>query len=506
MEKNVILRDYQVECINTIQAQKPGKYLISLATGLGKTVTFANIPRQGRMLILSHRQELVFQPKKYFNCSYGIEMGGHTSNGEDVVSASVSTLIHRLDRFDRKAFDIIIVDECHHVMAPTYRKILNYFQARLVLGFTATANRSDHQMLGEVFEKIIFNRDLKWGIENGYLSPIKSYRVDVHIDPARMGFSNGDFDIKKVAKEIDTPERNAIIARAYEELAVGQTIIFCASVAHAYHLAEHIPDSVVVTSDTGNRGQVIKDFTDKKFRCLINCMVFTEGTDIPLIETVIIARPTASQSLYAQMVGRGLRLSEGKSQTVVIDCVGVSGKHNICEAPHLFNTIGVDSIFENPGKGELPSTIMKQAEPKLLPAYNASFSDVSLFTGEEDEEGSYIWFLTVKHRKSGQIVTKILYTDDIDESVYKVRRNGYSFVSCVGKDNAQSIVYKGKKKIRGIIKNHQTAGIKMNPVDFYSALLAILDEGKYNDNITEELMDSYLKDLPVEGEEDKSED
>lgn len=414
------------------------------------------------MLIISHRQELVFQPKKYFNCSYGVEMAGYTSNGEEVVSASVSTLVNRLDKFSRKAFDIIIVDECHHVMAPTYRKILKYFQARLVIGFTATANRADHQMLGEIFEKIIFNRDLRWDIKNGYLSPIKSYRVDIHIDPAQMGFFNGDFDIKKVAKLMDVPERNAIIAKAYRELAVGQTIIFCASVAHANYLAEYILGSVVVTGETANRGQIIEEFTAKKFRCLINCMVFTEGTDIPLIETVIIARPIASQILYAQMVGRGLRLSEGKRKKIVIDCVGVSGKHNIFKAPHLFNNAGFNSMFDGPNE---KLTIEKEEEAfsVLIPSLNASISDVNLFTGEDDEEGNYIWFLTVKHRKTKQVVTKILYTDDIDNAVYKVRNKGFSFVSCVGVGNANSIVYKGKKRIGGIIKNHPTGWHYVKP-------------------------------------------
>ena len=95
------LRTYQTECIDTIEAQPPGAYLAQMATGLGKTVTFANLPRHGgRMLILSHREELVEQPRKYFDCSYGIERAQQHSHGEEVVSASIQTLVRRLDQFD----------------------------------------------------------------------------------------------------------------------------------------------------------------------------------------------------------------------------------------------------------------------------------------------------------------------------------------------------------------------------------------------------------------------
>lgn len=123
------LRPYQKECISTIEAQPPGAYLSQMATGLGKTVTFANLPRHGeRMLILSHREELVEQPRKYFDCSYGIERATQHSHGEEVVSASVQTMVRRLDRFDPEDFGLIICDEAHHAAARTYRDIARSFR------------------------------------------------------------------------------------------------------------------------------------------------------------------------------------------------------------------------------------------------------------------------------------------------------------------------------------------------------------------------------------------
>lgn len=140
------LRPYQAECISTIEAQPPGAYLAQMATGLGKTVTFANIPRHGgRMLILSHREELVEQPRKYFDCSYGVERAQKRSSGEEVVSASVQSLVRRLDRFDPEDFQFIICDEAHHAAAGTYRQIFDYFRPEKLIGFTATPNRGDNE-------------------------------------------------------------------------------------------------------------------------------------------------------------------------------------------------------------------------------------------------------------------------------------------------------------------------------------------------------------------------
>ncbi len=331
------LRDYQRECIKTIEAQPPGAYLCQMATGLGKTVTFANIPLQGRNLILSHREELVRQPMKYYDCSYGVERAGEHSHGEEVVSASVQTLVRRLEQFSPDAFDTIIVDEAHHAAANTYRKILDYFKPRLTLGFTATPNRGDKVRLDTVFSDIIFARDLRFGIQNGYLCDIYCMRVDIGYDLSAVHTRAGDY----APGELDEAMEGTAdaIAEAYEKYAKGATLIFAVSVHHANEIAAKIPGAVVVTGETKDRAAIIERFTAGEIPCIVNCMVFTEGTDIPRVETVIIARPTQSDSLYSQMVGRGLRLYPGKERLTLIDCVGITGRASICTAPSL---LGID--------------------------------------------------------------------------------------------------------------------------------------------------------------------
>lgn len=334
---NIQLRDYQQECINKIQAADKGRYLIQMATGLGKTVTFANIPRQGRMLILSHREELVRQPLKYFECSTGVEMSKDTSHSEDVVSASVQSMIHRLDRFSPNAFDIIVVDEAHHAAAKSYKKVIEHFDPRLLLGFTATPNRADKARLNDVFDEIIFKRDLKWGIKHGYLCDILCKRCDIGYDLSAVHTRLGDYAPGELEKAMDGTAD--AIAEAYRVHAKGATLIFAVSVEQCHEIAKRIPGAEVITGKTKNRADIIRRFTDREIPCLVNCMVFTEGTDIPLVETVIIARPTQSDSLYTQMVGRGLRLHPEKDKLTLVDCVGVTGKASLCTAPSL---LGID--------------------------------------------------------------------------------------------------------------------------------------------------------------------
>ena len=189
---NIKLRDYQQECIDILSDKGPGRYLVQMATGLGKTVTFANIRRSGRMLILSHREELVRQPLKYFDCSKGIEMASERSLGEEIVSASIQSIARRLDRFSPCDFSTVIVDEAHHSAAETYRKVLDYFKPKQVIGFTATPNRADGARLDDLYEEIVFKRDLKWGIKNGYLCDIDCKRVDIGYDLSQVHTSRGD--------------------------------------------------------------------------------------------------------------------------------------------------------------------------------------------------------------------------------------------------------------------------------------------------------------------------
>ena len=327
------LRDYQQECINKINHIDKGNYLIQMATGLGKTVTFANIQRKGRVLLLSHREELVTQPQKYYDCTFGIEQGKYHSDGEEVVSASVQSIVRRLNNFSPNDFDMIICDEAHHAAANTYKKIFSYFKPRLLLGFTATPNRADGVRLNDVFSEIIFKRDLRWGIKNGYLSDIFCRRVDIGYDLSNVHTRMGDYAPSELENAMS--DTSDAIAEAYRKYAKGATIIFAVSVKHAHDIASKINGAVAVTGDTPNRAEIIQAFSERKIPCLVNCMVFTEGTDIPLVETVMIARPTQSDSLYAQMVGRGLRLHPDKDKLILIDCVGITGKANLCTAPSL---------------------------------------------------------------------------------------------------------------------------------------------------------------------------
>lgn len=337
------LREYQKEIIHNLINKSVGNYLIQLPTGCGKTIcftTYININQHARVLILSHRDELVNQPIKYINRPVGIEMGKHISNGESVISTCVPSMVRRLDKFPKDYFDVIIIDECHHSASPSYKKILNYFTAKCIFGFTATPNRNDGVRLNDIFDKIIYKANLIDMVKNGYLSDIKCTRSYLNFNLNNVKTSNGDFDITSLGDEMKDTAKG--VAKIYKEKAVGQTLIFGTTIAHCENIQKEIPNSVLVTASTKNRKQIIDDFTNRRFRCLINCMIFTEGTDIPLIETIIIARPTLNESLYTQMVGRGLRLYPDKTHLNLIDCVGVSNNLDLCTAPSLVGAKYID--------------------------------------------------------------------------------------------------------------------------------------------------------------------
>ena len=190
-----------------------------------------------------------------------------------------------------------------------------------------------------MFSKIIFQKDLRWAIQNKYLTDINCLRVNVGYDLSNVAKRMGDFAVGELEEAMNQDAINGAIAEAYQKYAKGQTLIFATSVKHAQSIAERIEGAVAVTADTKDRNEIIQKFTNREIPVLVNCMIFTEGTDMPLVETVMIARPTQSSSLYTQMVGRGLRLYPGKEKLTLIDLVGVTGKASLCTAPTL---LGID--------------------------------------------------------------------------------------------------------------------------------------------------------------------
>jgi len=360
------LRDYQVECLETLLARYRGgkrRELVCLPTGTGKTVIFAAFPRffkmKKRMLVLAHREELLDQAKDKItranpDLTVEIEQAGRrASEGCDVVIASVPTLgrkgSKRLARLDPEEFYLIVVDEAHHSTAATYKRVLEHFEVfkkttrKLLVGFTATPKRGDGEGLDKVFEEIAFSRTLPEMILSGYLAPVAGWRVETDVDLSGVRTRMGDFVTGQLSDAVNVKERNALVVEVYRERLEGKrTLVFCVDVAHAKGLAKAFRKagiaSASVTGETpgDKRKKILADFASGKTRVVTNCMVLTEGYDEPSVAGIILARPTKSSLLYTQMIGRGTRLHPGKENVTIVDIVDATRDHSLAGLPTLF--------------------------------------------------------------------------------------------------------------------------------------------------------------------------
>lgn len=339
---DIQLRPYQTEALQSIQLHLDkgvNKQLVVLPTGSGKTVIFSNIPQTIKdslpMLVLAHRGELLNQAKEKIlwsnpHLDVQIEKAENTAELCDVVVASVPTLgradSERIKKYPKNYFKTIIVDEAHHAAAETYRRILDYFQPKFLLGVTATPQRSDSIRLTDVFDEITYYKTIQDLIKEGYLCRLIGYRIQTDTDISEVETSHGDYTASQLEETINTPLRNAIVVKAYLEFAPQQkAVVFASGVQHAADLAtsfaqKQISVRVVIGSTPDEeRAQTLADFTSGKVRVIVNVGVLTEGFDEPSIGAIILARPTRSTLLYTQIVGRGTRIFEGKEHCVIID-------------------------------------------------------------------------------------------------------------------------------------------------------------------------------------------
>ncbi|KAI9793810.1 MAG: hypothetical protein M1833_000533 [Piccolia ochrophora] len=366
----VRLREYQEECIQSVLSylEKGHKRLgISLATGSGKTVIFTQLidrirpstNRATRALILVHRRELVEQAARHCANAYPakkieIEMGNmHASGMADITIASVRSICSgdRMAKFDPSRFKLVLVDEAHHIVAPGYLETLDHFglmkpkqTSPALVGVSATFSRFDGLRLGAAIDHIVYHKDYVDMIGEEWLSKVIFTTVESKADISRVKKgTSGDFKPSDLSKAVNTDRTNELTVRAWLARAPDResTIVFCADLTHVVGLTNmfrrHGVDARFITGDTPKieRGQRLDDFKDRKFPVLINCGVFTEGTDIPNIDCVLLARPTKSRNLLVQMIGRGMRLFPGKANCHIIDMVA-SLETGIVTTPTLF--------------------------------------------------------------------------------------------------------------------------------------------------------------------------
>lgn len=355
---NLTLRPYQITAIQSVdEAIQAGqrRTILNLPTGMGKTVTGLAYAFQhgGRWCWLCHRDELIQQAARTARAlnpsiSVGIIQGElHESNAELVI-ASVPSLIQpgRLDSLG--SFDGVIIDECHHAVSRSYRRILEALGAMRpdgppVIGLTATVERSDQIALSEVFDGIAYQYPLLQAIQDGYLADIQVESLELDVDLDALPKTGNDYQTGALSDALLEAGVAEAVADAYLTHVQGRkALVFTVSVEQAQRTATALTHRGVaaewISGDipTSQRRAALDRLRTGETRALTNCAVLTEGFDEPSLEALILARPTQSKSLYLQMMGRGLRRYPGKDRCLVVDVAGISRQHSLIQAPTLF--------------------------------------------------------------------------------------------------------------------------------------------------------------------------
>ena len=348
------LRPYQQQARERIHAEWEAGHtrtLLVLPTGTGKTIVFASVAadqvRAGhRVLILAHRGELLEQAADKLQRSTGLVSAVEKADATclntwfRVVVGSVQTLQRtaRLERFPHDYFGTIIIDEAHHAITDGYRCILDYFGSAKVLGVTATPDRGDMRNLGEVFDSLAFEYKLTDAIKEGYLCRIMAQTIPLKLDISSVTMSGGDYAVGDLGTALD-PYLEQIAAEMAQRCKGRKTVVFLPLIktsqkfrdllnSHGFRAAE-------VNGQSTDRKEVLADFDAGKYNVLCNSMLLTEGWDCPSVDCVVVLRPTKVRSLYSQMVGRGTRLSPGKSDLLLLDFLWMTDKHELCRPADL---------------------------------------------------------------------------------------------------------------------------------------------------------------------------
>ncbi len=396
----VNLRPYQSEAVVEVLGawasgiQRPA---VVLPTGAGKTVIFAALAsvcrrRGDRVLILVNRDELVQQTVAKLKAAdpmlaVGVVQGSENELRGDVTVASVQTIsrVNRLTKIPVDRFDVIVCDEAHYAAADSWRRVLEYFGAFAkdsgcrIVGFTATMTRTDRRGLGEIWQDVVYTKDLRWAINQGYLVAPEAKTVIVPaLQMDKIKTSHGDFSDGDLGKAMAQAKAGPLVAAAYAEhcrnefgeirrgICFTPTIELAQSFLRDFRAAGIPTELVLGSTPREERRDAYARTASGENRVLMSVGVLTTGFDLPAVEVAVIARPTKSAGLYVQMVGRVLRPSPdtGKTGALILDVVGATRLGLASVVDLQLDKLQEDELIELDELDEMGLPIMV---PKILP-------------------------------------------------------------------------------------------------------------------------------------------
>ena len=356
------LRDYQQTAKEQIfiQWDNCDNILYQMPTGTGKTRLFTSIirdislaslqeNRRKGVLIVAHRTELIEQIDESLNkyrIAHGIIAGAFKDRRDmmfPVQVASIQTITHPANRKLADAFhaDYIIIDEAHHAISQSYKKLWSFYPKSKKLGVTATPWRMDNRGFREIFDILIPSMRIKEFMANGWLAPYRYYSVPFEskirndIEAIREYNIDGDYKTSVLEKVVDNSRIRAQLLNSYLKFVKGKKgIIYSISRTHSKHICSQFLDAGIKIADIDSetpaylRKKLVMDFKNGDLDILVNVDIFSEGFDCPDLEFVQLARPTRSLVKYIQQVGRGLRRN-GAKECIILDNVGMYGRFGL---------------------------------------------------------------------------------------------------------------------------------------------------------------------------------
>ena len=339
-------RGAQIEALCALEnsrAEGSTKALVQAATGVGKTYLAAFDSKEyKRVLFVAHREEILNQAAISFHNvrdsdDYGFFNGEEKTIDKSVIFASVSTLGNdrylNADYFDTDYFDYIVVDEFHHAVNDQYRRIVDYFKPKFLLGLTATPERMDGRNIYELCDyNVPYEISLYEAINKGMLVPFHYYGIYDDTDYSKLHVVRGRYDEKELNETyIGNVHRHDLIYKYYCKYGSNRALGFCCSRAHAEEMAKEFclrgTPAVAVYSDANGEYSETRDVAIEKLRAgeikvIFAVDMFNEGVDITSLDMVMFLRPTESPIVFLQQLGRGLRKSKGKDYLNVLDFIG----------------------------------------------------------------------------------------------------------------------------------------------------------------------------------------